>query len=97
MSECLTSEQIRRYVAGQCSGREIEKIKAHLAECAICRGKVGKAGTEVSAEGTPNGGAGQEDDFRTKSMPDASVFQTRGDDVVVACAPVRTMRTRNLR
>ena len=84
MSECLTLEQIRRYVAGQCSGREIEKIKAHLAECAICRGKVGEAGTDASAERTPNASAGGEDDFRTKSMPDASVFQTRGDDVATS-------------
>ncbi len=84
MSECLTSEQIRRYVAGQCSGRELEKIKAHLAECAVCRGKVGEAGADASAERTPNGSAGRQDDFRTKSMPDASVFQTRGDDVATS-------------
>ncbi len=84
MSECLTSEQIRRYVAGQCSDREIEKIEAHLAECAICRGKVGEAGADASAERTPNGSAGRQDDFRTKSMPDASVFQTRGDDVATS-------------
>ncbi len=84
MSECLTSEQIRRYVAGQCSDREIEKIKAHLAECTICRGKVGEAGADASAERTPNAGAGGEDDFRTKSMPGASVFQTRGDDVATS-------------
>ncbi|MCD6393109.1 MAG: serine/threonine protein kinase [Planctomycetes bacterium] len=84
MSECLTSEQIRRYVAGQCSDREIEKIKAHLVECAICRGKVGADGADTSAERTPNGSAGREEDFQTKSMPDASVFQTRGDDTATS-------------
>ena len=84
MSECLSSEQIRRYVAGQCSDREIEKIKAHLSECAICRGKVGEAGADASAERTPNSSAGREDDFSTKSMPDASIFQTRGDDVATS-------------
>lgn len=84
MSECLTSEQIGRYVAGQCSGRELEKIKAHLAECAVCRGKVGEAGADVSVDRTLNAGAGRQDDFHTKSMPDASVFQTKGDDVATS-------------
>ena len=40
MSRCFSPEELRRYVAGECTADERSEIQTHLSECEICRQNV---------------------------------------------------------
>ena len=47
INNCLSSELIQRYAAGDCSGEEQKSIEEHLKICARCKQNVEAAQTNV--------------------------------------------------
>ncbi len=53
MAVCLLPDLIDRYVAGNCSDREQEVVKSHVAQCTDCRKRLQSAQSGWAARGQP--------------------------------------------
>ena len=65
MDGCLDHNTIRRYVERSCTAAEMQRLKAHIAQCAVCKHRIE---AEMAGRSGPGGGpsAPTEDGFATE-------------------------------
>ena len=90
---CPSEELINRYVSGNCTPDECQKIEKHLAECENCRqriesiraetGGLDQSDTEKTSKETPSVQA----QHPTESMPEVSMMAHSADDFSVPVKP----------
>jgi serine/threonine protein kinase len=79
LSRCLSSEELNRYTAGECTADEQSNIQTHLAECEKCsqsaRSAEGKGSVQAQSKEAVSSEAGESPvvgEYPTRSMPGVS-------------------------
>lgn len=90
---CPSKELINRYVSGNCTPDECQRIEKHLAECESCRKQIESVRPTIDSLGqsdagkTPKEKQSDQAQYPTESMPGVSTMAHSADDFAVQVRP----------